>query len=266
MKITEDDIISAYETIDEFRIGVFETMRAVNFNIVFLDEHLDRLLKDIHPRTAVYIDRELLEQLIFNSLLVCNIPDARIKLVHVVDFVSDQPRFEFEIKIFHPTFNDECNLTTVKGLYEHGDKSRLEKFIARKKYDYFFEKARNEGYDEVLLIDNEDHVLEGSRTNIFFIDYKDEFKDVKIITPSLECGLLPGIGRSKMIEICKKRGYEVIERVIHENEIRNFKEAFIINSVQGVAVVKSIDDVNFETELSFDLQGGFDYKYFYYED
>ncbi len=264
MKITEDDINSAYEDINEFRIGVFETMRAVNYNVVFLDEHLDRMFKSIPERTAVYIDRETLEQLIFNSLLVCNIPDARIKLVNVIDILSDEPRFEFEIKFFHPTFNDECDLTTVKGLYEHGDTSRLEKFIARKKYDYFFEKARDEGYDEVLLIDDEGHVLEGSRTNIFFIDYQDEFKDVKIITPSLECGLLPGVGRSKMIEICMKRGYEVIERIIYENEIGNFKEAFIINSVQGVAVVKSIDDLEFETELSYDLQGEFDYKFFYY--
>lgn len=82
----------------------------------------------------------------------------------------------------------------------------------------------NTDYDEVLWTNEKDEISEGSFTNIFFQDYEDKY-----YTPSLESNLLSGIARELFI-----KKFNVTERVIYRNEIKNFKKVFLTNSIIGI--------------------------------
>ncbi|MBV9261656.1 MAG: aminotransferase class IV, partial [Pseudolabrys sp.] len=69
--------------------------------------------------------------------------------------------------------------------------------------------------------------------NIFFV------KDGKIHTPIADC-FLDGITRQTVIELAKKRGFEVIERRIMPDELPSFSECFITGSAAEVTAVSEI--------------------------
>lgn len=64
-------------------------------------------------------------------------------------------------------------------------------------------RARLEGWDECLFLNHRGQLCEGAMSNIFF------FKEDKLCTPALECGLLPGIMRRKVMEEASRIGWEV---------------------------------------------------------
>ncbi|NOY75745.1 MAG: aminodeoxychorismate synthase component I [Kiritimatiellaeota bacterium] len=92
----------------------------------------------------------------------------------------------------------------------------------REFYDERFRKALEEGFDEVLFINERDEVTEGAISNLFIR------KGKKWKTPALECGLLSGVFRAKLIA---ELGAE--ESVIHLSELRSADELILCNSVRG---------------------------------
>ncbi len=68
-------------------------------------------------------------------------------------------------------------------------------------------KAERKGYADALMYDWQGRVAECTGANVFFV------ADGKIHTPIADC-FLSGITRATVIELAKKRGFEVIERRI----------------------------------------------------
>src|SRR5690606_14415664 len=73
---------------------------------------------------------------------------------------------------------------------------------------------------------------------IFFI------KDGKIHTPTADC-FLDGITRRTVIDLARRRGFEVIERRIMPDELTAFSECFITGTAAEVTAVAQIDKWNF---------------------
>lgn len=74
-------------------------------------------------------------------------------------------------------------------------------------------------FDEVIWCNEHGHICEGSFTNIFFFNAKGQ-----LCTPSLDCNILPGVMRSKLIE-----SFEVIEGHYYPQELKN--GFFLVNSM-----------------------------------
>lgn len=84
------------------------------------------------------------------------------------------------------------------------------------------------GTYEVLMVDEEGYLTEGTFTSIFLE------RDDRLVTPPLSRGLLPGILRQHLIDIG-----EAVEGDIRPSEIRgNF---FIGNSVRGLVTATLVD-------------------------
>ena len=94
---------------------------------------------------------------------------------------------------------------------------------------------------EVILIDEEGNITEGSRTNIFFI------KGETIYTPPTE-DVLPGITRLKVINICISLNIKYLERKIHLSEINEMDAVFITGTSPLILPVKKLDDINFSNK------------------
>ncbi len=94
---------------------------------------------------------------------------------------------------------------------------------------------------EILLVDNDNNITEGSRSNVFFI------KGDEIITPMVN-DVLPGITRGHIIDICKSMKLQVSEKKVPATEINQLDGIFISGTSPKVLPVIRIDDFIFSFE------------------
>jgi len=86
-------------------------------------------------------------------------------------------------------------------------------------------KAANQlGYDEVIFLNVRGEVTEGTIHNIFVE------KDGRLLTPPIECGLLPGVQRRHILETHANAQ----ERVIYLEDLRQADAVYITNAVRGL--------------------------------
>lgn len=207
-----------------FGRGVFETILIKN-RPIFLEEHLNRLKIGINK---LNIKNTIEEKFVLNIIESYNINNCVLKIV-----VTDK----------NIVFSTRPNPYESMD-YKHGLKVKLSK-IKRNPYSHFTyvkslnyidnllerEIAQKLGFQEVLFLNVENKLSEGSATNIFFI------KNGNICTPALECGLLDGVVRQWLIKNHDiKEGFFSLDELIHSDGV------FITNSLMGIMPVSIIDD------------------------
>jgi len=97
-------------------------------------------------------------------------------------------------------------------------------------------QAKEDGYDEAIILTNEGNVAEGSVANMFII------KDGVPITPMVTNGILEGITRYTLIELFNSElGFQVTERQIDRTELYISDEAFFCGSGAEITPILSID-------------------------
>src|SRR6185437_9869013 len=99
--------------------------------------------------------------------------------------------------------------------------------------------AERKGYADAMMLDWRGQVAECTGANIFFV------KDGVIHTPTPDC-FLDGITRRTVVGLAKKRGVEVVERVIMPDELAGFSECFITGSAAEVTPVGEIGPWHFQ--------------------
>lgn len=100
-------------------------------------------------------------------------------------------------------------------------------------------KAERRGYADALMLDWQGRVAECTGANVFFV------KDGVIHTPLADC-FLDGITRQTVIELAKRRGFEVSERRIMPEEMAGLQECFITGSAAEVTPVAEIGSYTFQ--------------------
>ncbi|MBS1813924.1 MAG: aminodeoxychorismate synthase component I [Acidobacteria bacterium] len=98
------------------------------------------------------------------------------------------------------------------------------KTTARAQYDTAFHRAQNLRCQDALFINEHHQVTEGAIHNIVFV------KDGRWLTPSLSCGLLPGVYRNHLLRIKP----ELTEKEITLEELLSADEIYLCNSVRGL--------------------------------
>jgi len=96
-------------------------------------------------------------------------------------------------------------------------------------------RARAEGYDEVVLVDENGHLAEGPTTNLFIVDAAGN-----LLTPPSE-KVLHGVTRSAIIELAKAEGISIEEAQIVPKDLLSASEAFLTGTTAGVWPVESVD-------------------------
>jgi branched-chain amino acid aminotransferase len=99
--------------------------------------------------------------------------------------------------------------------------------------------AEAKGYADAMMLDYRGQVAEATGANIFFV------KDGVIHTPTPDC-FLNGITRQTVIALAKRRGIEVVERVIMPEELPDFSECFLTGSAAEVTPVSEIGPYTFK--------------------
>jgi branched-chain amino acid aminotransferase len=94
-------------------------------------------------------------------------------------------------------------------------------------------RAERRGYADALMLDWQGRVAECTGANVFFT------RDGIVHTPIADC-FLDGITRRTVIDLAKRRGFEVQERRIMPEELPSFNECFITGTAAEVTPVSEI--------------------------
>ena len=86
-----------------------------------------------------------------------------------------------------------------------------------------------------LFLNTDGSLCECTTSNIFFI------KDQHLYTPSLECGILPGITRNIVLELARARDRVVHEGIYRPEDLMNADECFLTNTAFGILPVSRIE-------------------------
>ncbi len=101
-------------------------------------------------------------------------------------------------------------------------------------------QAVEAGAQEALMLTVDGHVAEGTVSNFFFVDDRE-----RLLTPSLDLGVLPGITREVVIEAAARLGIEVRECRFSPADLEDFGEAFYTNSNVVIMPVAAIGEHRF---------------------
>lgn len=103
-------------------------------------------------------------------------------------------------------------------------------------------EARREKAQEAVMLNASGHVTECTTSNIFIV------KDDVVVTPELTDGLLQGITRRFVIEVCRGQGLAIEERSVTADELKDADEAFLTSTTRDVMPIGVLDDLRLPTD------------------
>jgi len=220
--------------------GVFDFLRTYHGRPFMLRQHLLRLE---HSAQAVGLDLpetvETIEQIVHETLKQNNLPEANIRIVVTGGVSADgitPPKKPGLIVLVTPEYRYPDHY------YRQGVKvitTRIERYLPHAKTINYIpaivalKAARQAGAIEALYVDNNNHILEGTTTNIFL------FQGNRLITP--KDNILPGITRNILLELAQD-SFEIVERPLTFADLPRTDEAFITASNKEIMPVHHIDD------------------------
>jgi branched-chain amino acid aminotransferase len=96
-------------------------------------------------------------------------------------------------------------------------------------------EAKQNGFDETIMLNELHMVAEGSGENIFMV------RKGKVSTPPLNAGILPGITRESVMELAEEMGYKVWEQNIARSELYLADELFFTGTAAEVTPIREVD-------------------------
>lgn len=97
------------------------------------------------------------------------------------------------------------------------------------------EIIRSKGVYEVLMVNPEGFITEGSRSNCFFVR-----GDAIVTPPALQ--VLPGVTRAMVLDICREAGLPLAEQLVGRNELEAIEAVFLTGTSPGVLPVSRIEN------------------------
>ncbi len=214
---------------------IYEVIRVIDGIPLFLEEHIARLSKSANLLN--YNIENILETIELDTRKTISLNENPELNLKILLYNIENPIPDYYI------FFIESNYP-MEELYETGIKTVTFKAVRsnpnakiinnefRKNVNESIEK--NNAYEALLLNDN-DEVTEGSRSNVFFI------KGDTVYTPPGNDVLL-GTTRNKIIKICNDANIKVCEEPITISFLNNCDALFITGTSPKVLPISQVDD------------------------
>lgn len=226
--------------------GLFETMLALHGRPIFADAHMLRLKAGAEliglplPYAPDFIEAACTEILEANGLDAAPRASLRVTVtrgpgprglalppeprptVLVSCATAGAPPAHLSLATAAPRRNPWSPSARLKAL------PYLDNLLAQ-------EEAREKGADDALMLSTNGTIACTSAANIFF------WEEGKLVTPSQNCGILPGITRAALLELAPEIGIEIAEEEISPARLAHISGAFVTNSLMGLVPVNRID-------------------------
>ena len=218
--------------------------KAVGGRLVGLSAHLDRMAAGCAARGLPPLDRTLAERLTGDALPGVAAPRAAVRLTLTAGSGgrgldrpdAPEPRL-FATAAASQLPSGPARLITSSVRRNEGSPaarlktlSYLDSVLARR-------QAREQGGDEALMLNSREEAACAAAANVFWVS------DGRLFTPALECGVLAGTMRARVLAAAGRLGVAVAEVQAPGQTLRGADAIFLTNSLIGVRAVSSLDGV-----------------------
>lgn len=233
-----EPMTSLYDLPDALSLGVYTAMRTYDhYKFLRLSDHLRRLEESMAVFNWRYqLDERAIRRALHQVCLVYEHPDARVR----IDVLARAPA---------PQFGDSRVLVALApfepppaAVYERGVRLALARTLQRqfpqaKTADFALARRaypiNSEDSYDFLLLDEEEHLLEGSTSNFYAV------RDGSVWTAGE--GMLEGITRKVVLQLVQEAGIELRLQAPRLEHIPQLDEAFLSSSSRGLVPVREID-------------------------
>lgn len=212
---------------------IYEVIRIIDGKPLFLVAHLQRLLHSAAMRLSYPPDTAAITKGIHAV-----VADNHLEIGNIEIQMNDSE--ELLIKIIPHSY-------PAASMYDEG--IRLGLLLAERDHPNAKEKnqtlrdrantlIRENNYFEVLLVDHQENITEGSRSNIFFI------KGDQVYT-SPTATVLQGVTRETIMAICREQQIPIHETAIPCQQLDSYDAAFLTGTSPSVLPVQKIENYSF---------------------
>lgn len=220
--------------------SIYEVLRIINGIPLFLEEHLDRMRKSANTidYNIEWTSKEI-EENIKKLILKNEIENQNIKLLCTDVEGIGQVFLIYFIKSFYPPkeYYKE-GIHTI--LFSHERDNPNAKILKGNFREEVAKQLKKKEAFEAMLVTEEGYILEGSRSNMFFV------KGEKIYTASNKDVLL-GITRKHVFEAANKLNIKIIEENIHIDDLIKIDGAFMSGTSVNVLPISTIDNIKLDS-------------------
>jgi branched-subunit amino acid aminotransferase/4-amino-4-deoxychorismate lyase len=230
---------------------LFETLRTFSGRPFLLDRHLQRLRAGLAMLDIVadQTDEEL-KDVVLRLVAMNGADDQRVRLTvsagSDAGLVGAGPRRGRVVVASMPLAASPAAPKRV--VFYPAPRASSAKLAGLKTGNYLssieaLRYARERGADDAIFT-RADLALESAVANVFALI------DGALVTPPVELGLLGGITRAFLLELAAQNGIFAAERPLAKSELLGADEAFLTNSVVGLARIGRLEETAFCEEPS----------------
>ncbi len=245
----DDAKISVYDHGLLYGDGVFEGIRVYRGKIFECDAHLRRLfdsargIRLVPPRSPQQIKAAMEETVRINNFSDCYI---RLVITRGVGYLGLNPNkcstpsvFIIADTIeFYPPEMYETGMHIITSTVVRTHPNSLSPRIKSLNYlNNILAKieATDAGVPEAVLLNQEGNVAECTGDNIFIV------RNGQVQTPTTADGILEGVTRQVMIDLCKKLSIPCLEKTLQRHDLYIADECFLTGTAAEVVPVTQID-------------------------
>jgi len=232
-----------------FGDGMFETMRAYNGKPFRMDRHLERLRAGCRDMrlSGVPTDMELGDAI--GELYRLNVVsgDAYVRITLTGGSFegnrslqrSNPPNVYIMVKPLegYPQEWYERGMRVVVSSIRSNEGSPLSRIKSNNYLDNLMAKqeAKDRGTDDAVMLNSGGFLTEGTSSNLFLV------RRGKVVTPGVECGLLPGVTREAVMELCEEYGLTCETAFLVLDDLLQADEAFFSVSTGEIVPIAEVE-------------------------
>jgi len=230
--------------------GVFSTIRVYDGVMFEWERHWARMHIDAgRMRVPFPPDRDWLEQRLHRLIDANKAFDATLRVAVIRNrggmFEGPGPMREFDVIAFTADVN-RWGSTVKLGLIPNARHAASE-FAGTKNLSWsenltWYERAHDQGLDEVVLLNERGEVAECTSANIFAV------QDNHVWTPPLAAGCLPGVTRAILLEEIRVAGLQIGEKTLVPADLEAANEVFITSTTRELLPVVSVQGLNLKSQ------------------
>jgi len=226
--------------------GVFSTIRVYDGVLFAWERHWGRMQRDAAlMRVPFPTDAAVLKARLHRLIEANSAENATLRVVVIRNrggmWEGPAATRDFDVVAFTADVNEwsgEVKLGLVPNARFAANEFAGVKFLSWSQNLAWYERAHEQGLDEVILLNERGEVSECTSANIF-LAFGDEVR-----TPPLSSGCLPGVTRMLLLEEILVPGVKVVEQTVFPADLEAADEVFISSSTRELLPVKSIEGRN----------------------